>query len=97
MAAQTETAGDKERGTPKSREGVVVSDKMAKTVVVAVSWLKKHAKYKKYLKATRKFFAHDESDQAKVGDVVEIVECRPMSRMKRWRVNRILVKAADQA
>lgn len=65
---------------------MVVSDKMAKTVVVSVVRLKKHSKYKKYFKVTRKFKAHDESNQYHVGDAVLIEETRPLSKDKRWRV-----------
>lgn len=67
-------------------KGVVVSDKMAKTIVVSVVRLKKHPKYKKYFKVTRKFKAHDESNQYHVGDKVLIEETRPLSKDKRWRV-----------
>jgi len=66
--------------------GVVVSDKMDKTVVVKVSTLKKHKKYKKRYKFSKTYKAHDELNHFKEGDTVEIVECRPLSRDKRWRV-----------
>lgn len=66
--------------------GVVVSDKMAKTRVVAVSRLKKHPKYLKYYTVTAKFKAHDENNEYKVGDKVTIEETRPMSKEKRWRI-----------
>ena len=65
-------------------EGVVVSDRMTKTRVVAVSRLKKHAKYQKYYTVTTRFKAHDEKNEYKTGDKVTIEECRPMSRDKRW-------------
>lgn len=68
--------------------GQVVSDKMDKTVVVAVSSLKEHPIYRKKYKVTTKFKAHDEDNTCKVGDLVEIVETRPLSRDKRWRVER---------
>lgn len=67
-------------------KGTVVSDKMAKTVVVSVVRLKKHPVYKKYFKVTRRFKAHDEGNEYKVGDKVAIEETRPMSREKRWKV-----------
>ena len=70
----------------KQLKGAVVSDKMAKTVVVAVSRLKKHSKYKKYFKVTRKIKAHDENNEYHVGDQVLIEETRPMSKDKRWKV-----------
>lgn len=66
--------------------GTVVSDKMAKTRVVAVASLKKHPKYLKYYKVTTKFKAHDENNEYKVGDKVTIEESRPLSREKRWRI-----------
>lgn len=67
-------------------KGLVVSDKMTKTVVVAVTRLKKHPKYKKYFKATKKFKAHDEKNEYHEGDRVIIEETRPMSKEKRWVV-----------
>ena len=67
-------------------KGAIVSDKMAKTVVVSVVRLKKHPKYKKYFKVTRKFKAHDENNEYHIGDRVVIEETRPMSKEKRWRV-----------
>jgi small subunit ribosomal protein S17 len=66
--------------------GVVVSDKMSKTRVVAVASLKKHPKYLKYYKVTTKFKAHDENNEYKAGDKVTIEESRPLSREKRWRI-----------
>ena len=70
----------------KSLRGVVVSDKMQKTIVVAVTRLKTHPKYKKQFKVTSRFKAHDEKEEYHVGDKVVIAETRPMSRDKRWRV-----------
>lgn len=67
-------------------KGVVVSDKMQKTVVVSVTRLKKHPKYKKYYKVTKRFKAHDEKGEYHTGDKVVIQETRPMSHDKRWRV-----------
>jgi small subunit ribosomal protein S17 len=81
-------------GNRKHRSGVVVSNKMDKTVVVLVERLVKHPKYKKYLRARRKFKAHDEKNACQVGDRVEIVETRPLSREKRWAVITVLQKAA---
>lgn len=66
--------------------GIIVSDKMTKTRVVAVSTLKKHPKYLKYYKVTSKFKAHDENNEYKTGDKVTIEETRPLSREKRWRI-----------
>ena len=82
-----------ERGKPKIRQGVVLSNKMDKTVVVNVERLVKHVKYKKYLKQRTRFKAHDEQNQCGIGDQVEIVETRPLSHDKRWRVRAILKKA----
>ena len=76
----------------KSRTGRVVSDKMDKTVVVAVGRLRRHPLYNKSIRDTIKYKVHDESNSCKVGDVVKIVETRPLSREKRWRVAEIMVK-----
>jgi small subunit ribosomal protein S17 len=67
-------------------EGIIVSDKMNKTRVVAVTRLKKHPRYQKYYKATRRFKAHDENNEYKTGDKVVIKETRPLSKEKRWRI-----------
>lgn len=75
-----------ERGKRKTRIGVVVSDAMDKTVVVANERMMKHPVYKKRVKTTKKLMAHDETNDCKVGDKVMIMECRPMSAHKRWRV-----------
>lgn len=77
-------------GRRKRREGVVVSDKMDKTVVVVVSRLVRHGKYRKYLRQRVRFKAHDEKNQCRVGDRVRIIETRPLSRDKRWAVLAIL-------
>jgi small subunit ribosomal protein S17 len=82
-----------ERNERKTRVGKVVSDKMQKTVVVAVERLVQHPLYKKAVKETVKFKAHDENNEAHVGDVVEIMETRPLSKDKNWRVVEILEKA----
>jgi small subunit ribosomal protein S17 len=81
------------RGLPKERSGVVVSDRMQKTVVVSVERTVMHPKYKKYLRRRTKVKCHDESNQCRVGDRVLIVECRPLSRDKRWRVSRVIERA----
>lgn len=82
-----------QRGLRKERMGLVVSDRMHKTVVVAVERTVMHQKYRKYLKRRTKVKAHDESNQSHVGDRVLIVECRPLSRDKRWRVSKVLERA----
>jgi small subunit ribosomal protein S17 len=74
--------------------GVVVSNRMNKTVIVAVERLVKHRIYQKYVKRQTKFAAHDESNSCQVGDTVHITESRPLSRTKRWRVSKIVKKAA---
>jgi small subunit ribosomal protein S17 len=81
------------RGKAKSREGVVVSNKMDKTVVVLVERLVQHAKYKKHLRRRKKLKAHDEQNRCGIGDRVLISETRPLSRDKRWAVRAILEKA----
>ncbi|MDW8103552.1 MAG: 30S ribosomal protein S17 [Armatimonadota bacterium] len=81
------------RGRRKVRVGVVVSDRMDKTVVVAVERIMRHPLYGKTVKRTKKFHAHDENNECRVGDVVEIMETRPLSKLKRWRVARIIQKA----
>ncbi len=73
--------------------GVVTSDRMQKTVVVAIERLVKHPLYKKTMRRRTKVMAHNENDEARMGDRVELVETRPLSRRKSWRVARILVKA----
>jgi small subunit ribosomal protein S17 len=78
-------------------KGVVTSDKMNKTVVVAVSRLKEHPKYKKRYKITKKYKAHDEKNECKIGDVVLIGETKPMSRDKRWRVLEAVKKANEES
>ncbi len=82
-----------ERGNRKVRTGTVVSDKMDKTVVVAVETLVTHPLYRKQLKKTTKFKAHDENNECSQGDVVKIMETRPLSKDKRWRVLSIVEKA----
>ena len=84
-----------ERGTPKSRIGVVVSNKMTKTVVVKVERRVPDAKYGKIIKRAEKYKAHDEKQECQIGDRVRIVETRPISKDKRWRVAETLEKAAE--
>ena len=83
----------KERGTKKTQVGRVISDKMDKTVTVLVERLTMHSRYKKYVRKRAKFKAHDEQNQCGVGDKVVIVESRPLSKDKRWRVREIIEKA----
>ncbi len=81
------------KGLRKTRTGLVVGDKMDKTVVVQVERLVKHPVYKKYVRRRTKFKAHDETNACKVGDKVMIEESRPLSRDKRWRVRQVVEKA----
>lgn len=82
-----------ERGNAKRVVGLVVSDKMSKTRVVEVTEHYKHGMYGKYIKRTQKFHVHDEKDDSKTGDTVQIVETRPLSKTKRWRLMQVLKRA----
>ena len=81
------------RNLRKERVGEVVSNKMDKTIVVAVKWKEKHPIYGKFVNKTRKFHAHDENNEAHIGDTVRIMETRPLSKMKRWRLLEIVERA----
>jgi small subunit ribosomal protein S17 len=85
----------KTRSSRKSRKGIVVSNKMQKTVVVKVERTLRHPQYEKVIVQSKKYYAHDEDNSAKVGDEVVIMETRPMSKLKRWRV--IEVKKSNVA
>jgi small subunit ribosomal protein S17 len=89
----SEQAEATERAMRKVRVGTVISDKMDKTVVVRVQTLKEHPRYKKHVQQSTRFKAHDEQNQCKVGDRVRIMETRPLSHDKRWRVVAIVEKA----
>ena len=80
--------------TKSEKVGVVVSDKMQKSCVVAVEWQVRHGLYGKTQRRTSKFMVHDEKNEAKTGDTVAIIETRPMSRRKRWALVRVVRKAA---
>ncbi|MBQ3002787.1 MAG: 30S ribosomal protein S17 [Clostridia bacterium] len=82
-----------ERSLRKTRVGMVVSDKMDKTIVVAIRDSVKHPLYKKIIKRTVRFKAHDENNEAKIGDTVMIMETRPLSKDKNWRLVKIVEKA----
>jgi small subunit ribosomal protein S17 len=84
------TVENRPRGRRKERRGVVVSDAMDKTVVVRVDVIKPHPKYKKMMRRSIRLHAHDERNEAKSGDVVRLVETRPLSKNKRWRVAEIV-------
>ena len=81
------------RGLRKTRTGIVVSDKMDKTIVVKLSTRVKHPLYSKYIKKTTKIKAHDENNECGIGDTVRVMETRPLSREKRWRLVEIIEKA----
>ncbi len=81
------------RNLRKVRQGVVFSNKMDKTITVAVSWKEKHPIYGKFVSKTKKFHAHDEKNECNEGDVVRIMETRPLSRTKRWRLVQIVERA----
>ncbi|HMP75641.1 MAG TPA: 30S ribosomal protein S17 [Kiritimatiellia bacterium] len=85
------------RGVRKELKGTVVSDKAAKTLVVNVTRRIRHASYGKEITVSRKYHAHDEKGEAKMGDTVRIEECRPMSRLKRWRLVEVLARAQKTA
>ncbi|MFM1838360.1 MAG: 30S ribosomal protein S17 [Ilumatobacteraceae bacterium] len=81
------------RSNRKVREGLVVSNKMNKTVVIAIVERVRHPKYDKFITRTKKLYAHDEANDAKTGDKVRVVETRPLSKTKRWRVVEVLERA----
>ena len=93
----TETSAAAEKKSAKTLTGKVVSNKMQKTITVAVERYVPHPEYGKYQRRTTKFFAHDENDECREGDVVAIEECRPLSRHKNWRLVRIISRAAADA
>jgi small subunit ribosomal protein S17 len=84
---------ESELGRRQERRGVVVSDKGDKTIIVKVDVIKSHPKYKKVIRRTAKFHAHDEANTAGIGDTVRIIETRPLSKTKRWRLAEIVEKA----
>ncbi len=88
-----EIVKDQQRGMRKERQGIVESVKMDKTIVVSVLRRVRHPKYGKFVHRTTKFYAHDEKNECGVGDVVRIMETRPLSKMKRWRLVEIIEKA----
>jgi small subunit ribosomal protein S17 len=84
-----------ERGHRKERQGKVIGNKMAKTIIVRVERRFPHPQYKKVITAYSKFYAHDEKGEAKVGDLVLIRETRPLSKLKRWRLTQIVERSAE--
>ncbi|MBR1732474.1 MAG: 30S ribosomal protein S17 [Alloprevotella sp.] len=81
------------RNLRKTRQGVVVSNKMDKTIVVAAKFKEKHPIYGKFISKTKKYYAHDEQNDCNVGDIVLIMETRPLSKLKRWRVVKVVERA----
>ena len=92
-AAPAAPAADTKRAARKVREGVVVSNGMDKTAVVAVIERVRHPKYNKFVLQTKKLYAHDEANDVNVGDKVRVMETRPLSKVKRWRVVDVLERA----
>jgi len=86
-----------ERQARRHVTGVVVSDRMDKTITVKVDRLVRHTMYRKFVSRSSKFYAHDEKGEAGLGDTVEIAETRPLSKLKRWRLVRVLSRAASAA
>ena len=93
MATRTQPA--EKTGNKNEKVGEVVSTKMAKTIVVEVTRRVVHPVYKRIVNKRKKFYAHDEKQDAKVGDVVRIIECRPLSKLKRWELGAVIRKAAQ--
>jgi small subunit ribosomal protein S17 len=88
-------AESRERGRRNVKVGEVVSAKMDKTIVVEVTRRVPHPRYRRVVTRRKKFYAHDENNEARVGDVVRLIECRPMSRLKRWRLSEIIRRAVQ--
>ena len=95
--ATAETAERLKAANKNEKVGQVVSARMQKTIVVEVTRRVQHPAYKRIITKRKKFYAHDEQQTAKVGDVVRIIECRPMSKLKRWRLGEVLRKAVQVA
>jgi len=91
----SETSSVKGRGQRQEKVGVVLSNRMDKTVVVAVETTVMHRLYQRFYKKTAKFYAHDEQNSCRPGDKVRLVSTRPLSRLKRWRVAEILVRSVE--
>ena len=93
MSEEQNEAETNERNNRKTREGLVVSNKMDKTAVVAIIERVRHPKYGKFMMRTKKLYVHDESNDVNIGDKVRVMETRPLSKNKRWRVVEILERA----
>lgn len=86
---------EKTRGKIKTKIGTVVSNKMAKTIIVSITTKRKDPDFGKFVKRTNKYFAHDEKNECRIGDLVEISETRRLSKNKNWRVSKIIEKSAE--
>jgi small subunit ribosomal protein S17 len=95
MTTETQAVPVAERGERQELIGKVTSAKMEKTIVVEVQRLMQHPKYRRVIRISRKFYAHDEKREAKQGDTVKIVSVRPLSRLKRWRLKEVLTPGAS--
>jgi small subunit ribosomal protein S17 len=95
MTTETQAAPQAERGERHELIGKVTSAKMEKTIVVEVQRLMQHPKYRRVIRISKKFYAHDEKREAKQGDTVRIVSARPLSRLKRWRLKEVLTPKAS--
>ena len=93
MSSHMTEANNETRAARKVREGLVVSNKMNKTAVIAVVERVKHKKYDKFVLRTKKLYAHDEANDVQIGDRVRVMEIRPMSKLKRWRITDVLERA----
>ena len=89
----SETENTERENARKVREGIVVSDKMQSTIGIAVVYRVRHPRFGKTVQRTKKFYAHDEANEAKIGDRVRIIETRPLSKLKRWRLTEIVERA----
>jgi small subunit ribosomal protein S17 len=95
MTTEMQAAPQAERGERQELIGKVTSAKMEKTIVVEVQRLMQHPKYRRVIRISKKFYAHDEKREAKQGDTVRIVSSRPLSRLKRWRLKEVLTHKAS--
>ena len=95
MTTETQSAATETRGQRTVLTGKVTSAKMEKTIVVEVTRLVQHPKYRRVVRLSKKFYAHDETRQAKTGDTVRIVASRPLSKLKRWRLKEVLTRNAS--
>ena len=93
--AQAKSENSGERKLRKIRQGIVVSDKMDQSILVRVDRTMRHPLYKKIIRRSNKYMAHDQENTGQIGDLVRITECRPISRQKKWRLLEVVTKATD--